>query len=251
MESPYIALLRRAQEEYAAAGVQLTYGLAQYGLDNVDCPICKNMGYVLVTVDDEVRSRECECMKKRRSIRSIKNSGIEDMLGRYTFENYETPDAHRKAVKDMAQRFVESDTGWFYISGRSGSGKSHICTAICSALIEKNKEVKYIVWRDESAALKSSIMDFDAYQSRVQKFKDVPVLYIDDFWKGDVTEADIKLTFELLNARYIDSKKRTVLSSERSLKDIISIDEAIGGRIYERCRGFHIKAPDENWRLRK
>lgn len=193
-------------------------------------------------------SRECSCMAKRRSIRRIKNSGIADMVRRYTFDAYETPDKTRENVKNAALRYVDGQ-GWFYIAGRSGSGKTHICTAICSALMEKGLDIAYLRWRDDSAALKSVVNDAE-YEPRVDRFKRVPVLYIDDFLKGGSSEADIRLAFEILNARYNDTAKRTVISSELDIQSMMEIDEALGSRIYERSRGFCLQAPRENWRLR-
>ena len=75
------------------------------------------------------------------------------------------------------------------------------------------------------------------------------MLYIDDFFKGSVSDADINLAFELLNDRY-NSKRMTILSSERSVEDILELDEAIGSRIYERSKGFYARLPAKNWRLR-
>ena len=223
--------------------------LDDFGLGGVDCKVCGNTGMISKISDGYLYSRECECMKKRRSIRSMKKSGMEDMIARYTFDNYEEPDERRKRIKYKAEKFVESDKGWFFIAGRSGSGKTHICTAICSAMIEKGIEVRYMLWRDESASLKACITDDEEYQSRIRKLKDVSVLYVDDFWKGKISEADINLSFEILNSRYIDSKKRTILSSELTLKEIIDIDEAIGSRIFERSRGYSFLTPNQNWRL--
>jgi DNA replication protein DnaC len=119
--------------------------------------------------------------------------------------------------------------------------------------MDKGNEVKYMIWRDENTALKSCITEYDEYQRRINKLKEVPVLYIDDFWKvrdGSLTNADVNLTFEIINARYNDITKRTIISTELMYSDIIRVDEAIGGRIFERSRGFSVKAPDENWRLR-
>ena len=93
--------------------------------------------------------------------------------------------------------------------------------------------------------------DFDRYESSMQSLKRAPVLYIDDFLKGGTTEADIKIAYELLNARYNTEALRTVISSEYGLEEIMQIDEALGGRIYERAKGFVVRAPKENWRLRK
>lgn len=194
-------------------------------------------------------TKECECMAKRRSLRRIRKSGMEDMLSRYTFEAYETPDTTRTCIKMVAERFCKADSGWFYISGRSGSGKTHICTAICSRFIESGKEVYYMKWRDESRFLKA-LVNTDEIEKPLEKLKRVPVLYIDDFFKGGVSEADVRIAFEILNSRYNDTKLRTVISSELMIEDILDIDESLGGRIKERSKGYLLSAPNENWRLR-
>lgn len=231
-----------------ASGISVTPAtLDDYGLGNVDCEICGNTGNVTEYKDGVLYSRECSCMARRRSIRKLKNSGLEDMISRYTFDNYETLDQETARIKEIAQHYTD---GWLYIFGRSGSGKTHICTAICADLIRKDLEVYYMSWRDESTALKALVTDAEEYEKRLNKIKRVPVLYIDDFLKGGSSDADIRLAFEILNARYNDKALRTIISSEYDIKDILDRDEALGGRIYERSKGRVIKAPSKNWRLR-
>ena len=223
--------------------------LSECGLDNVDCPLCENRGYLLSEQDGTLRTKECECMNKRRSLRRIERSGMKDMLGRYTFDTYEVPDAARLKIKHLAKRFADDDTGWLFLSGQSGSGKTHICTAICSRLIERGKNVYYMRWRDESRYIKSVINTEEA-EPRLEKLKQVSVLYIDDFLKGGCGEADIRLAFEIINDRYNDTSLRTLISSELSIKQILDADEALGSRIYERSKDYMLQAPKENWRMR-
>ena len=250
MENPSIATLRKVQAQVRQSGVSVTTtSLEDYDLGGVDCPICQNRGYLMYTKDGYDFSRECDCMAKRRSMRRIRKSGMEDMLARYTFDAYETPDKSRENIKAAAERFCDADTGWFYISGRSGSGKTHICTAVCSRLIERGKETYYMRWRDESRKLKA-LVNSDEIEEPLEMLKRVPVLYIDDFFKGGHTEADERIAFEILNSRYNDTKLRTIFSTELGIEDVLDIDEALGGRIKERSRGFLITAPQENWRLR-
>lgn len=247
-----MAILRKVQSQVKSGAYSTITSetLDDYGLGGVDCPICENRGYVVTKRDGfDFSTRECECMAKRRSLRCIRNSGMEDMLKRYTFQSYETPDAARVRVKLAAEKFAEADTGWFYIAGQSGSGKTHICTAICEALIERGKEVYYMRWRDESRQLKAMINSEDI-EKPLDKLKRVAVLYIDDFFKGGSNDADVRLAFEILNARYNDSKLRTVISSELGIEDLLDIDEAICGRIKERARGYCLLSPCENWRLK-
>ena len=225
--------------------------LQECGLDNVDCPICHNTGCIVTKAPDgTLKASECACMAKRVSIRRLERSGLKDAVNRYTFKNYVADTMERKKVLYAAEDFCRNDKGWFFISGKSGSGKTHICTAICSRLMEQNKNVRYMLWRDETVLLKALTTDGEEYQSRIRPFKSVPVLYIDDFLKGGHTEADIRLAFEILNSRYNDSQLRTIISSELTLFEILGLDEAVGGRIYERSRGYVLEAPRENWRLK-
>ena len=225
--------------------------LQECGLDNVDCPVCHNTGCIVTKAPDgTLKASECACMAKRVSIRRLERSGLKDAVNRYTFKNYVADTIERKKVLYAAEDFCRNDNGWFFISGKSGSGKTHICTAICSRLMEQNKNVRYMLWRDETVLLKALTTDGEEYQIRIKPFKSVPVLYIDDFLKGGHTDADIRLSFEILNSRYNDSQLRTIISSELTLFEILGLDEAVGGRIYERAKGYVLEAPRENWRLK-
>ena len=224
--------------------------LQECGLDNVDCPVCHNTGCIVTKAPDgTLKASECACMAKRVSIRRLERSGLKDAVNRYTFKNYVADTMERKKVLYAAEDFCRNDKGWFFISGKSGSGKTHICTAICSRMMEQNKNVRYMLWRDETVLLKALTTDGEEYQRLIQPIKSVPVLYIDDFLKGGHTDADIRLAFEILNSRYNDSQLRTIISSELTLFEILGLDEAVGGRIYERAKGYVLEAPRINFRL--
>lgn len=199
----------------------------------------------------EISVSECECAIKRRNALRIKRSGLADVMSRYTFEAYKTPDKQTAAIKAAALRYVAESRGeWFVIVGRPGSGKTHICTAIVGKLIEGGKNCKYMLWRDEVRELKALVNDNSAYRERMNLLKNVDVLYIDDFFKGGaVSGGDLNVAFELLNARY-NARKRTIISGERTIGAIMDIDEAIGSRIYERSKnGYCFETSPENWRL--
>ncbi|MGE4353967.1 MAG: ATP-binding protein [Oscillospiraceae bacterium] len=223
---------------------------AQGGLQDVDCPICRNRGYILLPGETLV-CRECECMAKRRTLKRMRRSGLCDLLDAYTFARYETPEPWQRDALSKARAFLDGGEGkWFFISGTPGTGKTHLCTAIAGQLIAAGREVRYMLWREEAPRLKALVNDREAYEKLMGEFRRVPVLYIDDFFKGGVTEGDVNLAFELLNGRYIRRNAITLISSEKDAGTLLDIDEAIGSRIYERSRGFCIKTPAQNWRLR-
>ena len=250
-QNPYLEILSRLREnsqDSSTTTSSQSKTLEECGLDNFDCPLCGNTGNVLYQKDGMWYGRECECMNTRRSLRRITTSGMSDLLERYTFENYKTPDDKRRGIKAKAEEYCDGE-GWMYFQGKPGSGKTHICTAICNRLMQKGKNVYYMAWRDESRKLKG-LVNSEEIDEPLNRLKRIAVLYIDDFMKGSQTEADIRLAFEIINARYNDSKLRTIISSEYSIEKILELDEALGSRIYERSKGYIMTAPDENWRLR-
>lgn len=233
--------------------------------DGYNCPLCKNKGYTLkpelyLDFYQEVQCT-CKCAKVRKTIRALNRSGLADVVRDYTFAKYIVTDAWQHHVLDTAQRYVqECSDKWFFFGGATGAGKSHICTAIAVSLIKRDKEVKYMLWRDEASKLKSRVNDI-CYGDSIKEYKEVDVLYIDDLFKtgksdGQAfqrpTQADINLAFEIINARYVQ-KKLTIISSECTLNDLLEIDEAVAGRIKQKCGDYCLNiAPDraKNYRLK-
>ena len=146
-------------------------------------------------------------------------------------------------MKNKALEYLNSQkSAWFFISGTPGSGKTHICTAICGEFIKRGVDTRYVKWREAAPKLKALVKFPEEYAEELDKLKTCELLYIDDFLKGNVTDADINLSYELLNYRYCE-RLRTVISGERSIEEIISIDEATGSRIFELAKGFVIAMP--------
>jgi len=80
--------------------------------------------------------------------------------------------------------------------------------------------------------------------------------FIDDFFKTEKDKspstAEINIAFELLNYRYNAQNSLTLISSEKGLKEITKIDEAVGSRITQSSKGFSLFIPfgeGKNYRL--
>ena len=233
--------------------------------DGYDCKNCRNKGWIMSAVQLDngtwsTESRHCKCMKVRTAIKRMQKSGLKNIIKDYTFSKFEAAEAWQKTIKEAAMQYAKHPEGWFFIGGQSGAGKTHICTAICREFLMEGKEVKYMLWRDEIVKLKNAVTDPE-YESLVEKYKRVEVLYIDDLFKTGTaadgtrqrpTGADINVAFEILNFRYNDPKLLTVISSECTIDSIIDIDEATGGRIFEKAKSAFSLKPDRsrNYRLR-
>lgn len=214
-----------------------------------DCPLCLNRGFFaeIKTVDglDYLVSTDCKCKNRRRAIRRLKKSGLQDVVKDRRFENFVTDSTLQQRMKTAALDYSEQGKGWFFIGGQCGCGKSHICTAIFREWLLSDVDAVYLSWIQFADSMKSLLYrDVDAYSSRMDEIKHADALYLDDLFKvGNITggnarpsAADLTLAFKILDFRYQHPEMPTVISTEYNIDDIQRvIDPALAGRIAERC----------------
>lgn len=217
--------------------------------DHVQCDICKNRGYYYILRNDEILSVTCSCMNKRAISRAIDKSGLKDNFERYTFDNYTIKESWQQYAKDKAIEYANTHhSEWFVIVGQVGSGKSHLCTAIVSELINQGNDFRYLAFARDmprlQQRLRSGYMDVkEKAEEEIEALKKVKVLYIDDYLKTN----NVDNIFELIDYRYSRNDLITIISSEKSYDEQRKIDEALASRIYERANGYYVKiAKDEN-----
>ena len=200
-----------------------------------------------------LRFQRCKCQSIRDAMGAMDRSGIPpDALAACTWENWKTPENWQRKALAMAQDYVQQiapgDPSWFIICGTPGCGKTTLCTTIFRAIVEGGKPGLYVSWREFARRAKAVGNDRDDFREETEPLKNTPLLYLDDFWKGEIRPADVHLAFELINARYI-SKKPTILSSENTLEAILRGDEAIGSRLFEMAGGYYVDCSRaRNWR---
>ena len=183
--------------------------------------------------------RECKCVEKARSRKRLRDSGLERLAARCTFESFKTAKPWQQGVKKLAQDYLKDARRLsFFISGQSGCGKTHLCTAICNELIERGGSLRYFQWVRDGTRLKQLLCEGGDYEKEIRALIGTRYLYIDDLFKQEITAADIRLAYEIINGRCIAGRP-TIISSERNLNYIKSARdgevEAIAGRIFESC----------------
>ena len=118
--------------------------------DGYNCDKCNNRGFI-AKYDEETGTtyyKECECVKIRNNLNRLKNSNLR-YVDQYTFDNFKAVTATEKTMKNTAINYVKDQSNaWLYVGGQSGAGKTHICTAICSKLIQQGKQVVYAEWAE-------------------------------------------------------------------------------------------------------
>ena len=250
---PYFQMNAEEQLRYDAFVMNNQEG----SLTGYDCPICKNKGYIATVREGEIVATTCKCITTRNTLKRMEASGFGDLLNNYTFENWKTEEEWQKYVFNSAKEFLNTTAKGFYIGGQSGCGKTMICTAMAKELIKRGREVRYMLWLEDGLKLKQAKTNEETYNRLIESFKRAEVLYIDDFLKvgknEQPTTADINIAIEILNFRYVRSLI-TIISSERSIEEIIGYDEATGGRIIEMTQpNFYLfieKNKNKNYRLK-
>ena len=226
-----------------------------------DCPKCLNRGNIAIPKEDGgVSFRECDCMKVRRCVWEMEKSGLKNIIREKTFEAYTVAEPWQEAIKAGAMAYADKLEGWLLFCGQSGSGKTHLCTAVCRHRLLAGDEVRYMPWRDKIAELKAMSLDNDRRAEIINGYKTAQILYIDDLYKvgkatdgtSNPTGADVSLAFEIINHRYINHLP-TIISTEKTPQELVEIDEATGSRIIEMAGSdvFSIaKDANRNYRLR-
>lgn len=193
--------------------------------------------------------KETEQKKLEQVERSLDESGLRGAIKEKTFDTFVADEPWQKKAKDICERFAAYPEGWLLLSGPTGCGKTHLCTAVVGTLIKKRIPVRYMLYRDEMSRLKYA--DKDDRNNMMRTFKTAKALYIDDLFKRGASEAELRIMIELLDFRYRDNLM-TIVSTEMSSDELINLDEAIAGRIIEKSTKVLINAEaGRNYRLRK
>lgn len=238
-----------------------SYNQTEGDLTSMDCKKCLNRGRIAHPKDDgNVAFAECDCMRVRRSIWKMEKSGLKNVIKEMTFDRFQVMEDWQENIKTRAMAYADNLDGWLLFCGQVGSGKSHLCTAVCRHRLLKGDEVRYMPWRDDIAQLKALSLDNAERSKFISDLKTAPILYIDDLFKtgkaadgsSNPTGADVQLAFEIINYRYINHLT-TIVSTEKTPQELLAIDEATASRIIERAKLNTItigRKEDRNYRLR-
>ncbi len=223
-----------------------------------NCLDCKDIGWTMIMQNGHEAARKCKCYELSHAKKLMKKSGISEEFQKKKFENFDILDnpqlsnAKRKAVA-YVENFIETENKMrnsIMFSGQVGSGKTHLGTAICGELMRMGIAVVYMAYRETVTRLKQHITDETKYDRELKQYMRARVLYIDDLLKGKPTEADVNIMYGIVNYRYMNCLP-VIVSTEKSLDEILMFDEAVGSRLIEMCRKniISLQGKDLNYRM--
>jgi DNA replication protein DnaC len=226
-----------------------------------ECPICKE-GNGWVISADGTSARPCQCQEEKKYKDMLDNAGITAAFSEMTFISYIPKDKVQETAKKRAMAYAKD---FFKIRNQRqnsimfccqvGAGKTHLSIAICNELISQGVGIHYMPYKEVINYLKQIKTDDESYQKEISKYKNAPVLMMDDLFKlserkGIPNEADIDIIYEIVNARYIKSMPM-IISTEYDTDKLLDTDQATGSRMIEMSKGriVEFKGIELNHRL--
>ncbi len=227
-------LMKKRGNMLAALGLPKDYTTPQYV-----CKTCSDTGFV--------DTRMCTCLKQLLIMKNIRSSGMGHLIDKQSFENFDlgcyayNEDIHAKMeknlkkAKDYAKKFA-SKRGNLLLIGSTGTGKTHISTAIAKEVISQGFDVLYdsaqnIISRFEDDKFRNGYNRTDEPESN--NYLECELLIIDDLGTEFITQFSTSVLYNLLNTRQ-NKGLATIISTNLTPKEISTKYE---GRIYSRIIG--------------
>jgi DNA replication protein DnaC len=224
------------------------------------CSKCNDIGYIIIPqVNAQPIIKECSCKKVERLEQQWKQNGFNGFSNELTFATFESGrNVVSKRIKEMAQKYIDDfrEIRFQYNNsiaflGEPGSGKTHICIAICLELLKQDINPVYFPYRDcIDELIDLRIINKEKYEIKLLKYKKCDLLLVDDVFKGGESDAEIRILFKIINYRYINNLP-IIISSEMLSEELLKMDRAIGSRIIEmsKDRILDIVGEEYNQRL--
>lgn len=187
-----------------------------------------------------------ERRKMKRIEKLVEASGLSARNRRQTFDKWEAKEEKMRQVKQLVEWYkdgairgeLEKNDGLnsLFLHGSCGVGKTHLACAVANALLDAEKPVLLTTFGDLVQEIKSTYAK-DAKTTELQivtKYRQAPMLIIDDLGKEKPTDWSASILFSILNHRYSDMKPTIITSNfapEVTISRIApSQDDALCGR---------------------
>ncbi|VFP77587.1 DNA replication protein DnaC [Buchnera aphidicola] len=168
--------------------------------------------------------------------RILGRSGIRELYKNCSFENYKINHEGHKTVLCAARRYAENfknNISSFIFSGRPGTGKNHLASAIGNYLILRGNNILIITVADLMSTLKST---FNQSSSKITEekllynFSTVDLLIIDEIGMQTESRYEKMIINQIIDRRSSSQKPTGILSNLNHKK----LNSLLGERVLDR-----------------
>lgn len=229
-------LCRRRREIIKSLGYSEDYTDVHY-----TCTECSDTGFV-------DGAKMCKCFREQLVRATIVSSGIGNLIEKQSFENFSleyyksSPDEYKRmsanleSAKKYAKDFGKAG-GNLILMGGTGTGKTHISTAIAKEVISAGYDVIY-------DSIQNIISDFEYDRFRAgyaqsvpksEKYTECDLLIIDDLGTEFSNQFSVSCLYNLINTRQ-NKGLSTIISTNLSP---VELTGTYDGRICSRIFGCY------------
>lgn len=222
-------------------------GYAENALElKYDCELCKDTG--------SFGTRRCKCYEQKLIRAYYNQSNLATKLEKENFENFnlslfsdeisEYSISPRENIKNIARdaktfvkHFNDDNLQNMFFYGKSGQGKTFMCSCIAKELIDKSYTVLYLTSTNLfNLIMKNKFIQNNSFSnddSNYEMIYSCDLLILDDLGTENKTSFTQSELFDIINQR-LDTNKKMIISTNI---DIDKIDKNYGNRIASRIIG--------------
>jgi DNA replication protein DnaC len=191
------------------------------------CPDCNGLGWVSanVPIGDPSFGKliPCACTTSERSARLQRLSGLTPDERLERLSHITSTGGQTDIMASAAQSFVLNPRGFLTVYGGSGNAKSLMLRAVVNECLDRQIEAVYVLMKDLIDYVREAIRDDDSAVARVDRFKRVRVLAIDEFDKIKSSDWVRELETDVIDRRYragLAGLSGTVIAMNESPRDL-------------------------------